>query len=173
MCIRCTNTHKTVKFRRFRHKISCICILIRYYFWLMVYIRIFDKFLFLFSLAISYTIATARHRTQTYTFTHTKSEKFHAMDLRLTPIWCVERVVELVYFSLFINNKSFYVRKNNIYTNMVGIFYLKNEPNVIEIKMAKVSYCVLCVLCAYICMCIKRQSWIHYARKRNRIYVFI
>lgn len=61
---------------------------IRYYFWVMVHIRIFDKFL------PPHFIHTS-HIT-----THTQS-KISCNGFTLTSVWCVERVVELRPFFLF------------------------------------------------------------------------
>lgn len=113
------STHKTVKFGRFRHKISCVCILIRHYFWLMVYMRIFDKFLLFFAPSISYHHSHISTNPHTHIFTHTKS-KISCNGFMLTPVWCVERVVELVYFSLFINNESFYMREKKRENTWLG-----------------------------------------------------
>lgn len=74
---------------------------IRYYFWVMVHIRIFDKFL------PPHFIHTS-HIT-----THTHNPKFHAMDLRWHPFDVLSGSWNSVHFSFFVNNKSFYVGKKN------------------------------------------------------------
>lgn len=131
-------------------KISCICTLIRYYFWLMAPTRNFDKFLLspFHSAAISWRTCTTPtltshayiQRESNKEYTRMKTiRNFHAMDLRWHPFDVLSGSWNSSIPFRFVNNKSFYMRQRK--STCFDILYLKTEPkcHLRNRRVAKVS----------------------------------